>query len=58
MLLVKRIHVSYHLRMAPEKREAALRAHEIHSDHCPVARTIRNCVDISTSLELEDIRWP
>ena len=25
----------------------------IHADFCPVARTIRDCVEISTSLEIE-----
>ena len=55
MLVVKRIHVTYHLRVPPDKQEAATRAHEIHRDHCPVARTIRNCVAITTSLEMEPL---
>lgn len=55
MLVVRRIHVSYRLRLAPEKREAALRAHEKHIEYCPVARTIGRCVTITTSLEMEDL---
>ena len=54
MLVVRRIHVAYHLRLRPGRREAAERAHAVHADHCPVYRTIRGCVDVTTSLELED----
>ncbi len=55
MLIVRRIHVTYHLRVAPDKREAATRAHDSHADYCPVARTIRDCVSITTSLKMEDL---
>lgn len=55
MLVVRRIHVTYRLRLRPEQRAAAERAHAIHADFCPVYRTIRGCVDITTSLEMEDI---
>lgn len=54
MLVIRRIQVAYHLRVAPDKREAARRAHELHADHCPVARTIGGCVAITTDLEMED----
>lgn len=55
ILVVRRIHVTYHLRLDPAKRELAERAHRVHAEFCPVARTIRNCVDITTSLEMEDL---
>ncbi|RME49429.1 MAG: OsmC family peroxiredoxin [Caldilineae bacterium] len=55
VLVVRRIHVTYHLKIAPEHRETAERVHGFHAEYCPVARTIRNCVDITTSLELEDL---
>jgi uncharacterized OsmC-like protein len=55
VLVIRRIHVTYHLKMEPEKREAAERAHRIHVDYCPVAQTIRGCVDISTELVIEEI---
>lgn len=44
----------YLLKLDPTKREVAQRVHEFHADHCPVARTIRNCVSISTSLDMVD----
>ncbi len=53
--MVRRIHVTYHLRLDPTQREAADRAHSVHADSCPVARTIRDCVAITTSLEMEDL---
>jgi len=55
VLVVRRIHVTYRLKIAPEHRETAERVHGFHADYCPVARTIRNCVDITTSLEMEDL---
>ena len=55
VLVVRRIHVTYYLRVAPEHRAIAERVHGFHANYCPVARTIRHCVDISTSLVLEDM---
>ena len=52
--MLRRIHVEYQLQVDPGRREAARRAHSLHADHCPVARTIWNCVEITTSLEMED----
>jgi len=55
VLVVRRIHVTYHLKLEPEQRDAAERAHQVHAEYCPVARTIRDCVDITTRLEMEDL---
>ncbi len=55
MLVIRAIHVTYHLQLDPpdEKTRATLeRVHGFHRDHCPVARTLKGCVEISTSLEL------
>jgi uncharacterized OsmC-like protein len=52
--VIKRIHVTYHLRLAPDQREAAERVLDFHSDFCPVARSIRDSIEITTSLEMED----
>ena len=58
MLVVRRIHVTYHLVVDQavigdqEQRAAIERVLGFHADRCPVARTIGNCVAISTSLEL------
>jgi len=56
--VVKRIRVTYHLAVdeaviADEAKRAVIdRVLGFHADHCPVARTIGGCVDITTSLEL------
>ena len=55
VLVVRRIHVTYHLRVAPDKRQVAERVHGFHAEYCPVARTIGHCVAITTSLEMEDL---
>jgi len=55
VLVVRRIHIEYQLKIAPEKRLEAERAHQMHADYCPVARTIRDCVDITTSLVMENL---
>lgn len=52
--MVRRIHVTYQLKLDPAQRPVAERVHGFHADYCPVARTIRDCVDISTSLEMTD----
>ena len=54
VLVVRRIHVEYNLKLDMEKLEEAKRAHEFHANNCPVARTIRDCVDITTSLNIEE----
>ena len=55
VLIIKRIHVTYHLKLDPAGREAAERAHSVHADYCPVARSIKDCIEITTSLEMEDL---
>ncbi|NOZ06989.1 MAG: hypothetical protein GXP41_11680 [Chloroflexi bacterium] len=55
VLIVRRIHVRYHLRLDASHRETAERVHGFHAEHCPVARTIRDCVEISTALEMEEL---
>jgi uncharacterized OsmC-like protein len=55
VLLVRRIHVTYHLKADPGQRETIDRVHDFHADFCPMARTIRDCVQISTSVEVEEV---
>ena len=55
VLVVKRIHVDYQLRGATgDQREAAERAHGFHADYCPVARSNKDSIDITTALEFVD----
>jgi uncharacterized OsmC-like protein len=53
VLVIKRIHVRYELRVSADADTAAIgRAHDAHRSRCPVARSIGGCVDITTDLEL------
>ena len=44
---------TYHLQADPDKRETAEKVLGFHADFCPVARTMKGCVDISTELQFE-----
>lgn len=55
MLVVKRIHVEYTLRVdADADREKIQRAFDRHMPRCPVYRSIRAAIDVTTSLRLVD----
>jgi uncharacterized OsmC-like protein len=54
-MVIKRIHVTYYLKLQPEQRETAEKVHGFHADYCPVARTVKGCVEISTELKMEDV---
>ena len=53
MLVIKRIHVTYHLKAGREQQETANRVHGIHTDFCPVYRTVKDSIQITTQLVLE-----
>jgi organic hydroperoxide reductase OsmC/OhrA len=55
VIVLKRIHVRYRLKLDPEHRETAERVHEMHADKCPVARSIRDAIAITTELSTENI---
>ena len=55
MLVIKRIHVEYRLRLDSDvDREKVQRAFDLHPSKCPVYRSISGCIDVTTSLTLED----
>jgi organic hydroperoxide reductase OsmC/OhrA len=58
VLIIRRIHVTYHLKVDSTKRETAERVLGFHAENCPVARTLRGCIDISTALEMTDTSAP
>jgi uncharacterized OsmC-like protein len=50
-LVVKRIHVTYQgLTVAEEDREKVERVLAVHQDACPVARSLKGAIEITTSL--------
>jgi len=55
VLVIKRIHVRYHLRLDPDTdREKVERAFSHHMPRCPVYRSIGAAVEMTTSLEVSE----
>jgi uncharacterized OsmC-like protein len=48
VLILRRIRVSYVIEAAEEHRVVIERVHGFHADHCPVYRSIKAAIDIST----------
>lgn len=54
MLVIKRIHVRYTLAVDDDVDRATLdRVHGFHADKCPVARSIRGAIEVSTEVSTE-----
>lgn len=52
VLVIKRIHVTYAgVTVSEEQRPAFDRALSTHADGCPVARSIRAAIDVTTSFD-------
>ncbi len=54
VLVIKRIHVVYHLVAPQDVKETVERVHRIHADHCPVYRSLYKAIEITTECRLED----
>lgn len=52
VLVIKRIHVLYHLEADDGDRETAERVHGVHKEHCPVYRSIRDAITVTTELRV------
>ena len=52
VIVIKRIHVTYHLQAGEEHRETVERVHGFHAEKCPVYRSIERAIDVTTSFEL------
>jgi uncharacterized OsmC-like protein len=53
VLVVKRIHVRLRLRAPESQRETAERVHGIFAEACPVYRSLRAAIAITTELVFE-----
>jgi uncharacterized OsmC-like protein len=51
VLVVKRIKQTFHLTADEEDREIIERVLEVYADSCPVARSVRDSIDISSDLD-------
>ncbi len=51
VLVLKRIKQTFHLTMEEKGREKVERVLGVYADSCPVARSIKNCIEISSELD-------
>jgi uncharacterized OsmC-like protein len=52
VLVLKRITITVHLSADEEDREDVERVLEVYEDGCPVARSIRGSIEITSNLDL------
>ncbi len=52
VLVCKRIAITFHLTAEEEDRETVERVLEVYEDGCPVARSIRDSIEITSELDL------
>ena len=52
VLVIRRVHVTYQLRAAEEHRDTVERVHGFHADKCPVYRTLKDAIEITTEFQL------
>ena len=55
VLIIRRIHVVYQLKLKPEQRDTAQKVHGFHADFCPVARSVKGSIEVSTELNMMDV---
>jgi uncharacterized OsmC-like protein len=53
VLVIKRIHVLYHLKTPAEAAEVIDRVHRVHVNYCPVYRSLHRAIEITTEYRLE-----
>jgi uncharacterized OsmC-like protein len=53
VLVIRRIHVVYHLKADEGQRETIERVHDFHAEKCPVYRSISGSIDITTEVVIE-----
>jgi uncharacterized OsmC-like protein len=51
VLIIRRVHVTLRLNAEERHREVAERVHGFFADKCPVYRTLRPAIQITTELE-------
>jgi uncharacterized OsmC-like protein len=51
VLVIKRIHVTYHLSSSAADKEKVLRAYDVHAEKCPVYRSLHPQITITTEMD-------
>lgn len=52
VLVIRRIHVRMELKVTPEQGETAKRVHDLYMSSCPLYRTLRTAIAITSELAL------
>ena len=52
VLVIRRIHVTMHLLASEDKRQTVERVHGIYAMRCPLYRTLRNSIQLTSSYGL------
>ena len=52
MLIIKRIHIEHKLKVPEEHRQTAERVHAIYADRCPLYRSVKTSIAVTSSLTL------
>ena len=55
VLVIKRIHVIYHLQTPRDDKEKVDRAYAVHSENCPVYRSIYKAIEVTTELDWQEL---
>jgi len=55
VLVIKRIHLQLRLKASEAERETALRVHGFYKDRCPVYRSLRAAIAITTELVFDPV---
>jgi uncharacterized OsmC-like protein len=54
VLVIKRIHVLFHLKAPAAARETVERVHGFYKQKCPVYRSIHMAISITTAYEIKE----
>jgi organic hydroperoxide reductase OsmC/OhrA len=52
VLVIRRIHVRMELKVTPEQRETAERVHGFYANSCPLYRSLKSAIAITSELAL------
>ena len=55
VLVIKRIHVIYHLQTPRDDKEKVDRAYSVHAENCPVYRSIYKAIEVTTELDWQEL---
>ena len=53
VLVLRRIHVKLHLKAGPAQRETAEKVHGFYAEGCPLYRSLKGAIAISSELVFE-----